>query len=99
NTSARQGGKYKVVGYSALTHPAQDPACQRKDQLSPPAKMSFLMTAWTPQFPSTTWVMPKSTPMVIREIASSSVSFLVVIRNLRILRNASRNARSTDDFE
>src|SRR6266536_1603123 len=69
------------------------------DQASPPAKMSFLMTAWTPQLPSTTWVMPKSTPTVIREIASSSVSFLVVIRNLRILRNASRKARSTDDFE
>jgi hypothetical protein len=69
------------------------------DQVSPPAKISFLMTAWTPQFPSTTWVMPKSTPIVIKEIASSSVSFLVVIRNLRILRNASRNARSTDDFE
>ena len=30
--------------------------------------------------------MPKSTPIVIKEIASSSVSFLVVIRNLRILR-------------
>src|SRR6267143_4609509 len=69
------------------------------DQVSPPAKISFLMTAWTPQFPSTTWVMPKSTPIVIREIASSSVSFLVVIKNLRILRNASRKARSTDDFE
>src|SRR4029077_9864681 len=68
-------------------------------QVSPPAKMSFLMTAWTPQFPSTTWVIPKSTPIVIREIASSSVSFLVVIRNLRILRNASRKARSTNDFE
>ena len=27
------------------------------------------------------------------------VSFLVVIRNFRILRNASRKARSTDDFE
>lgn len=69
------------------------------DQASPPAKMSFLITAWTPQLPSTTWVMPKSTPTVIREIASSSVSFLVVIRNLRILRNASRKARSTEDFE
>src|SRR6267154_3322799 len=50
------------------------------DQVSPPAKISFLMTAWTPQFPSTTWAMPKSTPIVIKEIASSSVSFLVVIR-------------------
>src|SRR5258708_3402479 len=70
------------------------------DQVSPPAKISFLMTAWTPQFPSTTWVMPKSTPIVIREIASSSVSFFVVIiKNLRILRNASRKAKSTDDFE
>src|ERR1700694_914790 len=69
------------------------------DQVSPPAKISFLIPAWTPQFPSTTWVMPKSTPIVIKEIASSSVSFLVVIRNLRILRNASRKARSTDDFE
>src|SRR5258705_10588354 len=27
------------------------------DQASPPAKTSFLMTAWTPQLPSTTWVM------------------------------------------
>jgi hypothetical protein len=33
------------------------------DQVSPPAKTSFLMTAWTPQFPSTIWVMPKSTPI------------------------------------
>ncbi len=39
------------------------------DQVSPPAKISFLITAWTPQFPSTTWVMPKSTPIVIKEIA------------------------------
>jgi hypothetical protein len=34
------------------------------DQVSPPAKISFLMTACTPQFPSTIWVMPKSTPIV-----------------------------------
>jgi hypothetical protein len=37
------------------------------DQVSPPAKISFLMTAWTPQFPSTTWAMPKSTPIDRKE--------------------------------
>src|SRR6266699_437635 len=79
--------------------PAETDRVGIMDQVSPPAKISFLMTAWTPQFPSTTWVMPKSTPIVIKEIVSSSVSFLVVIRNLRILRNASRKARSTEDFE
>src|SRR3954471_14460423 len=84
---------------SAAKHRAMDGSTGRMDHASPPAKMSFLITAWTPQLPSTTWVMPKSTPIVIREIASSSVSFFVVIRNLRILRNASRKARSTDDFE
>ena len=35
---------------------------------------------------------------VISEIASSSVSFCVVIRKWRIFRKASRNARSTDDL-
>src|SRR5262249_20426390 len=59
---------------------------------------SFRITACTPQFPSTTCVTPKSTAMVISEMASSSLSFLVVIRKRRILRNASRRARSTDDF-
>src|SRR5260370_13122226 len=38
------------------------------DQASPPAKMSFLMTAWTPQLPSTTWVMPKSAVIPQRTI-------------------------------
>jgi len=37
------------------------------DQVSPPAKISFLMTAWTLQFPSTTWAMPKSTPIDRKE--------------------------------
>ena len=65
------------------------------------------MIAWIPQLPSTTCVTPKSTPMGMSEIASpppfllfsllpllflSSVSPLVVIRKIRILRNASRSA-------
>src|SRR5712692_5418409 len=45
------------------------------------AKTFFLMMAWMPQLPSTTCVTPKSTAMDIREIASSSVSPLVAIRN------------------
>src|SRR5215472_4478681 len=45
-----------------------------------PAKRFFSITAWTPQFPSTTWVTPKSTATDIREIASSSESPLVVMR-------------------
>lgn len=45
-----------------------------------PANSDFLTMPCTPQLPSTTWVMPKSTPTVISEIASSSVSFCVVIR-------------------
>ena len=57
------------------------------------------MIAWMPQLPSTTCVTPKSTPMDMSEIASSSVSPLVVIRKIRILRNASRSARSIEDFE
>ena len=52
----------------------------RGGQASMPAKTSLRMTACTPQFPSTTWVTPKSTATDISEIASSSVSFLVVIR-------------------
>src|SRR5262249_59009712 len=56
------------------------------------------MMAWMPQLPSTTWVTPKSTPMDMSEIASSSVNPLVVIGKLRILRNASRRARSIEDF-
>ena len=35
--------------------------------------MLFLMTACTPQLPSTTWVTPKSTATDISEIASSSL--------------------------
>src|ERR1700683_1780720 len=63
-----------------------------------PANRLFLMMAWMPQLPSTTWVTPKSTPTEISEIPSSSVSPLVVIRKPRILRNASRSARSIEDF-
>ena len=63
-----------------------------------PANRLFLMMAWIPQLPSTTWVTPKSTSTEISEIASSSVNPLVFIRKLRILRNASRNARSIEDF-
>jgi len=64
----------------------------------PPAKMLFLMMAWTPQLPSTTCVIPKSTATDIREIASSSVRPLVVMRKFRIFRKASFIARSTEDF-
>jgi hypothetical protein len=63
-----------------------------------PASRLFLMIAWMPQLPSTTWVTPKSTPMEMSEIASSSVSPFVFMRKLRILRNASRKARSIEDF-
>src|SRR5260370_42709335 len=63
-----------------------------------PANRLFLMIAWMPQLPSTTWVTPKSTAMDISEIASSSLNPLVVIRNARILRNASLRARSIEDF-
>src|SRR5260370_6148913 len=48
------------------------------DQVSPPAKISFLMTAWTTQFPSTHCVMPQSTPTTIKHIASYSYIFSVV---------------------
>src|SRR3712207_805151 len=65
---------------------------------SAPAKMFLRMTAWTPQLPSTTCVIPKSTAIDISEIASSSDKPFVVIRKCRILRNASRMARSTEDF-
>src|SRR5216684_266740 len=61
-------------------------------------KMSLRTMAWTPQLPSTTWVTPKSTAIDIRLMASSSVRPLAVIRKRRILRKASRMARSTDDF-
>ena len=54
--------------------------------------------AWTPQFPSTTCVIPKSTAIEHSEIASSSLSPFVVMRKWRVLRNASLIARSTDDF-
>ena len=30
---------------------------------SPSAKIAFLIIAWTPQLPSTTWVTPKSTAL------------------------------------
>src|SRR5882672_11251275 len=63
-----------------------------------PANRLFLTMAWMPQLPSTTWVTPKSTAMDISEIASSSLNPLVVIRNARILRNASLRARSIEDF-
>ena len=48
--------------------------------VSVPAKMTFFRIACTPQFPSTTWVTPKSTATDISEIASSSDSPFVVIR-------------------
>ena len=43
-------------------------------------KTALSSVAWTPQFPSTTWVTPKSTATDIRDIASSSLSPCVVIR-------------------
>ena len=46
------------------------------------------------KLPSTTWLMPKSTPTEISEIASSSVKSLLTIRNRRIFQNASRIAGS-----
>src|SRR5438132_1458454 len=63
-----------------------------------PANTFFLIVAWTPQLPSTTWVMPKSTATDMREIASFSLRPLVVMRKWRIFRNASLIARSTEDF-
>src|SRR5262249_54687845 len=66
--------------------------------VSVPANRFFLIIAWMPQLPSTTCVTPKSTPMDMSEIDSSSVSPFVVIKKLRILRNASLNARSIEDF-
>src|SRR5262249_48060439 len=54
------------------------------------------MMAWMPQLPSTTWVTPKSTATEISEIASSLLKPLVFIKKPRILRNASRRARSID---
>src|SRR5262245_44209757 len=71
----------------------------RCDAHGVPANRAFLMTAWTPQLPSTTWVTPKSTAIDMSEMASSSLSPRVVMRKWRILRKASRSARSTDDFE
>src|ERR1051326_7749642 len=47
--SRQDGGRRPPFGGGIRTH-----ACA-------PAKMLFLITAWTPQLPSTTWVMPKST--------------------------------------
>src|SRR6516162_3168501 len=67
-------------------------------QSASPAKIAFFRIAWTPQLASTTWVTPKSTATDISEIASSSESPLVVIRKCRILRNASRIARSSEDL-
>src|SRR5439155_13926245 len=63
-----------------------------------PAKTCLRITACTPQLPSTTCVTPKSTATDISEMASSSLRPRVVIRKWRILRNASRIARSTEDF-
>src|SRR5262249_2133567 len=63
-----------------------------------PVKTCLRMTACTPQLPSTTCVTPKSTATDISEMASSSLRPRVVIRKWRILRNASRIARSTEDF-
>ena len=37
------------------------------------SNMALRMIAWTPQFPSTTWVTPKSTAADITAIASSSL--------------------------
>ena len=56
------------------------------------------MMAWMPQLPSTTWVTPKSTATELSEIASSSLNPLVVIRNVRTLRNASLRASSIEHF-
>lgn len=63
-----------------------------------PVNTLFLINACTPQLPSTTCVIPKSTATDMSEMASSSLSFCVVIKKWRIFRNASRSARSTDDF-
>src|SRR5262245_55841668 len=51
--------------------PFRDHALKRA-QATAPANRLFLMTARTPQLPSTTWVMPKSTAIDVSEIALSS---------------------------
>src|SRR5258708_37216171 len=63
-----------------------------------PGKQALLDDRVDAQWPSATSVTPKSTAMDISEIASSSLNPLVVIRNARILRNASLRARSIEDF-
>ena len=62
-----------------------------------PAKMLFLMIAWIP-IAVTTRVTPKSTPTDISEIASSS---LIPGGHQEVphLAEASRSARSIEDFE
>jgi undecaprenyl-diphosphatase len=57
----------------------------RCDQPPRAGKMPLPMIACTPQLPSTTWVMPKSTATDISEIASSSLKPCVDIRKWRIL--------------
>src|SRR5262249_62048550 len=98
-------------GHGGLRHRPPDPgaappsrhrgglrAAGRAAPAHVPAKMLFLITACTPQLPSTTSVTPKSTATDMREIASSSLRPCVFMRKWRILRKASRMARSTDDF-
>ena len=48
--------------------------------------MFFFMIACTPQFPSTTWVMPKSTATDISAIALSAISPFARISKPRIFR-------------
>ena len=87
------------AGHDQCRRPLRSLKIFKLQAVAMPAKRLFLMIAWMPQLPSTTCVTPKSTPMDMSEIASSSVSPLVVIRKIRILRNASRSARSIEDFE
>src|SRR5665647_814954 len=60
--------------------------------------ISLFTIACTPQLPSTTCVTPKSTATDMSDTASSSLRCCVFIRKCRILWNASRKARSTEDF-
>jgi hypothetical protein len=66
------------------------------DPDQPEMNKLFLITACTPQLPSTTCVTPKSAATDISEIASSSLRLCVVIKKCRGFRNASRSARSTE---
>src|SRR5438445_424751 len=57
-------------GVSARLPILDRPRRERDAVRQAPAKTPFFMVAWTPQLPSTPWVMPKSTATDIRETAT-----------------------------